>query len=78
MFILDISQEVAAQYKFVGKRRVDPRLQTPRERELVIEEGTPLYQRLRISNTMHDHIAIGNEEKKRINTRDEDGEERSD
>jgi hypothetical protein len=56
--IRDISEEIAAQFKFIGKRRVDPNLMTPREREFVIEENTPLYARLRISNNPHDHLLV--------------------
>jgi len=53
----DITAEVAEQYEFVGKRRVDPDLLTPREREFPIENAA-LYKRLRITDAPHDHMVV--------------------
>jgi len=65
---LDISAEVAAQVKFIGKRRLDARLHTPKERELIIEDEK-LYERLRISNSPHDHMLV---DKRGADSDDED------
>lgn len=53
--LTDISKQVAEQQKFVGKRRLDPRLLMPRERELVIDD-VKLYHHLKITDNPHDHM----------------------